>query len=180
MTSTHGRSGADRGGQDVVEGDSSRRSVLVVYGSRHGSTREIAQAVAAALAERGSEVELHPAAAMRGALGERALVVVGGALYSGRWHRDAKRFLRRHRDELMQLPVAVFASGPRETDAAAWARSRLQLDRELARRPWLEPVTTGLFGGADPPRRGARARRDARDWQVVRAWATDLTARREG
>src|SRR5271169_5073510 len=41
------------------------------------------------------------------------LVVFGAPLYSGRWHRDARRFLRRHRRELAAVPVAVFAMGPR-------------------------------------------------------------------
>jgi menaquinone-dependent protoporphyrinogen oxidase len=39
-------------------------------------------------------------------------VIVGGALYNNRWHRDAQRFVRRHSRELGALPVWLFSSGP--------------------------------------------------------------------
>jgi menaquinone-dependent protoporphyrinogen oxidase len=39
-------------------------------------------------------------------------VIVGGAPYNGRWHRDARRFVTRHRRELRTRPVWLFSSGP--------------------------------------------------------------------
>jgi len=41
------------------------------------------------------------------------LVILGGAIYTGRWHRDAHRFLRRNRRELAGIPIAVFGMAPR-------------------------------------------------------------------
>lgn len=149
--------------------------VLVVHASRHGSTREVAEAVAGVLADHGLLADVVAAREVRGSLGGRRLVVVGGALYSGRWHRDARRFLKRHRDELTGVPVAVFGMGPRETGDEAWARARGQLDRALARLPWLEPAAVALFGGVDPPRRDDQPRRDARDWAVIRGWAAEVS-----
>jgi menaquinone-dependent protoporphyrinogen oxidase len=46
------------------------------------------------------------------------LVVVGGALYAFRWHRTARRFVRRHQAELRQRPVYFFSSGPLDDSAA--------------------------------------------------------------
>lgn len=37
------------------------------------------------------------------------VVIVGGALYNDRWHRDAQRFVKRHGRELGALPVWLFS-----------------------------------------------------------------------
>ena len=62
-------------------------------------------------------------------------VVLGAALYMFRWHKDARRFLSRHRNALTERPVAVFALGPVHDpyDEEEWQDSRAQLDKELAK-----------------------------------------------
>jgi menaquinone-dependent protoporphyrinogen oxidase len=151
--------------------------VLVVFATKNGSTREVAEAIAAVMRSDDVDVEIATAREAKGSVGDRDLVVVGGAIYSGRWHRDAHRFLKRHREELAAMPVAVFGMGPRVEDAEAWRHSREQLDRALARRPWLSPRAVTVFGGVDPPRRADRPRRDVRDWDAIRAWSRDLQQR---
>jgi menaquinone-dependent protoporphyrinogen oxidase len=146
--------------------------VLVVYATRHGSTREAAEAVAEALRTNEHRVTVRPAG-MRGSIGPADLVVLGGAIYSGRWHRDAHRFLKRHRKEL-GIPVAVFGMGPRDDTQEAWQRSRSQLEHALAKRPWLKPASVAVFGGVDPPGREVTLRRDLRDWDAIRAWAVEV------
>jgi len=81
--------------------------VLVVHASRHGSTTEVAQRIAQRMREAGHDVDAVAARSARKPLGGYDLVVLGGALYSGRWHTDAHRFLKRHRGELAGMPVAV-------------------------------------------------------------------------
>jgi len=44
----------------------------------------------------------------------------------------------------------------------------------LAKRDRLAPAATTVFGGVDPPKRAEQARRDLRDWDAIRAWATDI------
>ena len=90
-------------------------TVLVAYATRHGSAREVAEAIAGTLQALGADVELRaardvrgPDGFVRGQTGSWSLIVLGAPLYSGRWHRDAHRFLRRHRKELAGVPVAVF------------------------------------------------------------------------
>jgi menaquinone-dependent protoporphyrinogen oxidase len=153
--------------------------VLVAYATRHGSTREVAEAVATAIQAAGGRVEVAPAAAVRKPPRGFDLVILGGSIYSGRWHRDAHRFLKRHRAALAPVPVAVFGMGPRRGEQLAWQRSRAQLDRALARRDWLVPIASAVFGGADPAGGGHRPRRDQRDWAVIGDWARQLLARLE-
>lgn len=149
-------------------------AVLVAYATKNGSTREVAESIAATLRERGDDVDVLPAGQVRNPIAGRDLVVLGASIYSGRWHRDAHRFLKRHRGELLTIPVAVYGMGPREADEEAWRRSRGQLDRALAKRDWLTPAATALFGGVDPPRRRGGPRRDQRDWEAIRGWANAI------
>ena len=128
------------------------------------------------LRERGAQVTLLPARAAGESVAGYDLVVLGAPLYSGRWHRDAHRFLRRHRRELSAVPVAVFAMGLRTDTEDAWRRSRVQLDRARAKRDRLNPVAVTVFGGADPPGRSRRPRRDLRSWETIQAWAAQALA----
>jgi len=151
-------------------------NVLVAYATKNGSTQQVADAIAGTMRERDAQVTLLPARAVREPVAGYDLVVLGAPLYSGRWHRDAHRFLRHHRRELSGVPVAVFGMGPRGGTEDAWRRSRAQLDRALAKRGWLDPLAVTVFGGVDPPGRGKRPRRDLRDWAAIRAWAADVLA----
>lgn len=85
--------------------------VLVAYATRHGATREIAEAVAASLREGGLEADALPAKGVRSPDGYTA-VVLGAPLYMFHLHADARRYLSRHRRALERMPVAVFAGGP--------------------------------------------------------------------
>ena len=59
-------------------------SVLVAYATKYGSTREVAEAIASALIERGADAVARPAGEIRGLEGYSA-VVLGTALYFFRW-----------------------------------------------------------------------------------------------
>ncbi len=150
--------------------------ILVAFATRNGSTREVAGAIAGTLRAADCAVDLRPAREVREPVAGWDLVVLGAPIYSGRWHSDAHRFLRRHRNELANVPVAVFGMGPRSGAEEGWQRSRGQLDRALAKRGWLAPVTIAVFGGVDPPKRRPAERRDLRDWEAIRAWAFGLPA----
>lgn len=141
-----------------------------MHASRHGSTTD----VAARIAERLRQVDLHDAGWVTTPVDGYQLVIVGGAIYSGRWHTSAHRFLKRHRSELARVPVAVFGMGPRSDEAEAWTRSRSQLDRALARRGWLHPIAVTVFGGVDPKPKRDQPPRDLRDWNAIDTWADEL------
>jgi menaquinone-dependent protoporphyrinogen oxidase len=90
--------------------------ILVAFGSKHGGTEGLALAVAEALGQSGHEVLVTSASKIDG-LESWDVVVVGGALYAGHWQREARRFVRRHVEELRQLPVWFFSSGPLDDSA---------------------------------------------------------------
>ena len=153
---------------------------LVAYATKHGTTGEVAAAVAEELTGLGLDVELRELRKVRDLAGYGA-VVIGAPLYAGRWQKDARRFLKRHRKALAEHPVAVFALGPLKLTEEDVAGSRKQLDRALALAPDLRPATVEVFGGAIDPAKlrfpfSKMEATDARDWDAIRAWARSLPA----
>ena len=91
--------------------------VLVAWGGSRGGTAGLAEMVAVDLRAHGLHVDVRPAREVRHVDAYDA-VVVGGALYAGRWHRDAARFVSRHLTALRARPVWLFSSGPLDGSAA--------------------------------------------------------------
>ena len=161
-------------------------SVLVGYATRYGSTQEVAEAIAATLRERGLAVAIQPMQDVR-TLDQYQAVVLGAPLYMFQWHKDALQFLARHREALTQRPVAVFALGPFHAEEKEFQGAREQLDKELAKFPWLTPAAIAIFGGKFDPQKLTFPHNlvpalknmpasDIRDWPAIRAWASDLAA----
>jgi menaquinone-dependent protoporphyrinogen oxidase len=155
--------------------------VLVAYATERGSTGEIAEAVAETLRDAGLEVDLIHAARVRSLHSYRA-VVVGGAIAIGHLHPDAQQLLRRFRDQLNALHLAVFGVGSRTTEPSNLEACRRQLDTALERVPEAQPFAVTVFGGVLDP---AELRSpfnplpavDARDWFAIRMWAALVASR---
>jgi menaquinone-dependent protoporphyrinogen oxidase len=157
-------------------------SILVAYASRYGSTREVAEAIAATLREHGLLVEVQAAGEVAD-LDEFGGIVLGGGIYMGRWHRDARGFARHFAEELAGLPVAVFALGPVDDEPGHRQGSEKQFRAAAAKLPFT-PISSKLFGGAIDPRKlsfpfNRMPAADVRDWASVRAWAEELAGRFE-
>jgi menaquinone-dependent protoporphyrinogen oxidase len=163
--------------------------VLVGYASGYGSTQEVAEAVAETLGECGIAVDLQLMRDVRTLAGYQA-VVLGAPLFMFHWHKDALHFLSRHRESLVERPVAVFALGPvhEPHDEEEWQSSSAQLDKELAKYPWFKPVSIEMFGGKYDPEKlrfpikmfaGKEPASDLRDWEAIRLWASSLPAQLE-
>jgi menaquinone-dependent protoporphyrinogen oxidase len=156
--------------------------VLVAYASKHDSTAEIAQRIAAAMRDSGCDAQAIPAADVSDVSGYRA-VVLGSAVYAKRWQRDARSFARRHATALNAMPVWLFSSGPfgsvDEHPTAPTPPLATKLVEQLGAREHV------MFGGrvpTDPRNFVERAmlkntppgRRDARDWAAIEAWGRSV------
>ncbi|MER5199961.1 flavodoxin domain-containing protein [Streptomyces sp. NPDC002755] len=152
-------------------------TVLVTYGTTNGSTAEIAESVAEVLRKAGLTVESLPARSVPSAARYDA-VVVGGGLYAGRWHKDARRFVRRNRVLLAERPVWFFSSGPLDASASGRDIPPVRgVRRAMNRLDVREHVTFGgcLEEGAKGRVAGMILRSgkggDFRDFGVIQAWA---------
>jgi menaquinone-dependent protoporphyrinogen oxidase len=154
--------------------------VLVAFASKHGSTREVAEALARELRDLGHDVDCESAASVRTLDGYDG-VVLGGAIYFGRWHKDAVHFCKLHRSALATRPWSVFGMGPQTLEQQAVASSRAELDAALAEVPGAVPDLMAIFGGVVDPARlrfpfSHMPACDARDWDAIRAWAAETSA----
>jgi menaquinone-dependent protoporphyrinogen oxidase len=156
-------------------------TVLVAYATKHGSTREIAEAVATALADRGIPTDALAVDTIADVRPYEA-VVLGSAVYMGRWLKEATEFARRHRELLTERPLWLFSSGPLGTDVV----DAEEQPKELAElREMLGPRDHRLFYGAlarDSLGFGERMvvkavkapEGDFRDWDEIRGWAATI------
>lgn len=156
-------------------------TVLVAYATKHGSTREIAEAIATTLADRGIPSDAFVVDAVAD-VGPYDAVVLGSAVYMGRWLKEATEFARRHRAALAERPVWLFSSGPLGTEVV----DAEEQPRELAElREMLRPLEHRVFYGAlarDALGFGERMvvkavkapEGDFRDWDEIQAWAAAI------
>ncbi|KUG19670.1 MAG: flavodoxin domain-containing protein [Methanomicrobiaceae archaeon] len=163
---------------------------IVVYASRYGSTREIAEFIAGKLRQHGVQAEARSADAAPDP-GDCDAVVIGSAVYMGHWMKEAMEFVRKNRAVLADRPVWLFSSGPLELGPGITSVDDPELEpEELGElREIVRPKDHKVFFGAlDPGRLGfahralrklpaARAilpEGDFRDWNAIEEWAGSI------
>ena len=87
-------------------------NVIIVVGSKHGSTRAIAEAAGDELRNAGFDVSIQDADVNAVSLDGYDAAVIGSAVYVGRWLKDARAFLEANREHLREMPLWLFSSGP--------------------------------------------------------------------
>lgn len=152
--------------------------ILVTHGSKMGGTAGVAEQVGQALTDAGFQADVRPASEVDHLDGYDA-VFIGGALYAGRWHRDARRFVKRHTGALRERPVWLFSSGPLDGSAIEAIPPVPQVQELLKRIGARGHVT---FGGRLPADAkgfpaSAMAKTHAGDWrdpERIRGWAAEV------
>ena len=155
--------------------------VLIAYGSKRGGTAGLAEMIGQELTEAGLQTVVKPARGVKSLDGFDA-VVIAGALYAFRWHRDARHFARRHARELRERPVWLVSSGPLDESAATSDIPPVkQVARVMSKIGARGHVTFG--GRLEKDAKGfpasAMAKKRAGDWrdrEHVHRWTSGITA----
>jgi menaquinone-dependent protoporphyrinogen oxidase len=150
------------------------KRILITYATLSGTTVEVAQAIGEEITKKGPQVDVLPLEKVTSLNGYDG-VVLGGPMIMG-WHRSALGFLRKHRKQLRQIPLAVFviAMSLTKTSETSLGGVPLYIDDKLPKplvkdghpnfreryanvvnyaRPILnaagpaKPVSIGFFGG---------------------------------
>ncbi len=155
-------------------------SVAVIYASRHGATKEIAEAIQSTLTEHGLSASLLSVDDKIDLAGFGA-VILGSAVYMGRWVKDARAFAEENGEQLKAKALWLFSSGPiGETPEPTEEPFGLpELATELGARDhhiFAGKVDKSELGFAERAVLAAvRAEEgDFRDWDDVRKWASEI------
>lgn len=154
--------------------------VLVTAASKYGATFEIAAAIGEVLAERGLDATVVTPPEV-GRVEDYDAVVLGSAVYAGRWLEDARTLVDRSAEALAARPVWLFSSGPTgeplkpEEDSvdvagileATKARDHHVFAGKLLRKQlsFGEKAMVVAFRAKDG---------DFRDWDEIRSWASSI------
>jgi menaquinone-dependent protoporphyrinogen oxidase len=171
------------------EGMTMQSSVLIAYATRAGSTREVAEAIGAAMEEAGVAAEIMPVAQVNSLAGREA-VILGAPVYMGRFPKDFHEFLHLHHEALHGMHPWMFVLGPIRIKPEEFEGARKQAERQLGRYPWLRLSELHVFGGrwsatnlpfpfsligkipGNPLHRIPAE--DIRDWAAIREWANEI------
>jgi len=155
--------------------------VLVTTGSRHGSTREIGEAIAQVLERGGHSVEQVDPDDVTSLTGFDA-VVLGSAVYVGQFAESVRALARRLEGALAERPLWLFWSGPIGTPA----RPIGEPDDVALLVRHLSPRGVRMFGGRLATAELAMAERariaevdvvpgDYRDFDAIDDWAQTIS-----
>jgi menaquinone-dependent protoporphyrinogen oxidase len=161
-----------------------RPRVLVAYASRHGSTREIAAALARELIRSGSSATVAPVE-RRPEPTDYDAVVLGSAVYGGQWLGPAVRYACEMTDALRSRPTWLFSSGlayeslrlPDEVPDARWFGEGLGA---RGHRVFGGRVERRLLSAEERRTWGSGRAGDFRNWPAVRAWSAEIAAEAAG
>jgi menaquinone-dependent protoporphyrinogen oxidase len=173
---------------------------LIAYGTKYGSTEEVAKEIASNLHREEYPVKVVDLDGQRDIdLEQFDLVVVGSCIIYGSWTKGAVRFLERYHRTLGKKKLAMFACcGDLLLDPDREDEYSQKYLVDMADRYGLHPMMIGLFGGVLDFGRysflvkgildGGKVGRtdlkekgidpsvlyDLRDWSIIREWASEL------
>lgn len=152
--------------------------VLVTAASKYGATKEMAGTIGEVMRGRGLDVDVLPMDEVTD-VREYDAVIVGSAVYLGRWMTMGREFLDAHQRGLLERPVWLFSSGP-IADHGEETQSDVEELLDL-----VDAREHKLFRGSIARRNLSVAERllimslgvndgDYRDWAEIRAWADGI------
>ncbi|MFW9943643.1 MAG: flavodoxin domain-containing protein [Candidatus Sifarchaeia archaeon] len=172
--------------------------VLIGYGSRYGSTAEVAREMGNVMQETGTQVEVVNLRKDKpsGELQDYDLVVIGSGIQAGRWTKEPLEFIKKNLERLSYVKVALFVvSGYAANPENHGTVQAEYLDKIVEENPSLKPIATAFFAGVFDFKKYNFAVRslvksivknqmgpgeeipdkiDSRDWDQIRGWASGL------
>jgi menaquinone-dependent protoporphyrinogen oxidase len=172
---------------------------LVIYGTRGGATKQIADEIGKVLGEQGFTVTVEDAKRSGGIdVNAFDLVVVGSSVWATMWKWQATRFVKKNAKKLAGKKVALFSSGLAGGDPAQKDYAQQSIEKTAAKFPAIKPLALAYFGGLvdfehptffarpmagamkkDLEKKGHDTSKpyDTRDFPAIRQWAADVAAK---
>jgi menaquinone-dependent protoporphyrinogen oxidase len=165
--------------------DHMEKQVLVAYATKRGATAEIAEKIGEVLRGAGLATEVLPVDRV-GDVTPYQAVVLGSAVYIGRWQKQAANFLKNHEEALAEWPVWLFSSGPTGEGDPVELTQGWHFPKALqpvADR--IQPRDVAVFHGHLDPNKLNFLEKwmiknvkapfgDFRDWDAIASWAAAI------
>ena len=167
-------------------------TILVTYATWTGVSRTIGEAIAETLRDPDTAVDVRRSKEVRD-ISSYDAVIVGASVHLNKVMGETRRFLRRHRKALREMPAAYFVVCTvlvAEDNAENRQTANGYVDQLRQAAPDVEPVDTAIFNGTmliDTPeynklpfffKWGSQGMLeeigDQRDWDAIRAWTESL------
>lgn len=161
--------------------------ILVVYATKFGSTKEVAGRIGEMVKTKGIPVDVRKVSSVKD-MSKYSAVIFGTPIRMGKPISEAMNFVKKHKEELNRLPVALFSIG-------LYMKENTKENREKAIQcldPVLEiikkPVSIGLFGGKldyntmpvilrwmfSKDTSGQFSEGDWRNWDSIASWVDEI------
>lgn len=162
------------------------RHILVTYASKYGATKEIAEKIGEVIRQAGLQVDVLPVKGIHDLTSYRA-VILGCAVYIGKWLKEAGEFLKVNEKSLAERPLWLFSSGPTGNGDAVALLGGWQLPSD--QQPIIDriqPHNIAVFHGYINPDKVNVIEKwsiqnlvkkpfgDFRDWDAITSWATSI------
>ncbi len=158
------------------------RKVLVTYATKYGTTREIAEEIAAALTGAGLDTDIIPVMEV-GIIDAYDAVVIGSPLYMGKILVEAREFCKQYKPYLEGKWIAFFVSGIAVCKGEN--NNEAMLEAIDAMSEYVKIEEKGTFGGRLSMDRLSESdmqlatiagapEGDFLDMENVRAWAKEI------
>jgi menaquinone-dependent protoporphyrinogen oxidase len=161
------------------------KRVLITYASKYGSTGGVADAIGKELCTKEVATDVLLIKNVSDISSYQA-VVIGSAIYMGKWMSEAADFVKTNKDILRQVPVAYFLACMTLSHPTVEKRAKVlsYMDPIIKAVPEIKPVGIGTFAGAldysnlswlnkKILKSKETPEGDFRDWNAIRAWALD-------
>ena len=162
--------------------------VLVAYATKYGATAEIAEKIGQVLRQAGLRTDVLPADRVSDVSPYKA-VVLGSAVYIGKWRKEAVKFLKTNEKALAERQVWLFSSGPTGEGDAVELGKGWRFPKSLqpiADR--IRPRDIAVFHGNVDMKKLNLIERwiiknvkaplgDFRDWEAITSWAGQVRDR---
>ncbi|WP_420630029.1 pentapeptide repeat-containing protein [Candidatus Leptofilum sp.] len=155
------------------------KRILVAYASGSGSTREVAEAIAAEIEGDGLKINVQEASQVEN-ISIYHGIILGSSIRIGRWLPEAVACVERIQEALPEKLVAYFTTCLTMIEDSKESRDTVldYMKPVLNLVPDVNPIGLGLFAGSlDPQRRAiitGGPHGDYRNWDAIRAWAKEM------
>ena len=161
------------------------KQVLVAYATKYGATAEIAEKIGEVLRQAGLRADVLPADRVSDLTPYKA-VVLGSAVYIGRWRKEAVKLLKANETVLAGKLVWLFSSGPTgEGDPVELTQGWRFPGKLQPVADRIGPHDIAVFHGAVDVNKLNFIEKwmlknvkapvgDFRDWEAITSWATAI------